>query len=72
MNNICDAVLSVNIVSNCVDYDSDQTCANCNSNYILTNNTCVLVEANNCLTASNVDKCATCPDSYYLVTDETN
>ena len=59
-------------VSNCLYYNSFQTCIVCQDNFVLTpSKRCEQVLARNCLTALNTTACATCPPLMKLETTDT-
>ena len=58
-NNTC--IISTTTVQNCAIYSTDNTCSQCNTGFFLSSpTTCVVPNANNCLTVAGNDACATC------------
>ncbi len=59
--------LLVNTTANCAEFDASAVCSKCVSGFLLNNlNQCDQLRAANCLTATDVDTCDTCPDGHKL------
>ena len=64
---VCEALTAEEKKDHCEGYDSAKQCSRCATGYLLkSDQTCVQITAEHCLTYVDETKCETCPNLYYL------
>ena len=59
-NSVCKELLEEDKIENCLAYKEPKKCMLCNLNYFLKDETCVLIEARNCVTVIDEKNCSSC------------
>ena len=69
-NNLC--FPTNDIIPFCLFYKANSVCQECNTGYLLLNNECKIIKAQNCLVYTDETKCKTCPREFPVLTTNFN
>jgi len=63
----CIALLTTEIVENCLYHIQPSVCDTCDEGFLNINNECKKIEATNCARLLNIKSCENCPKGYGFV-----